>query len=133
MEVSRCNASFKQTTITISHLWDCQKLKCLIILRLDKDVGKKVISHIVSRNLSWYKVLRKHSGKIYHNVKWICSFLEIAISKNLPHKYTTRTQKYIFKDIYYLSLEDLAQWNSKQSLQKMSYISKYQRIKLSKT
>ena len=41
MEVSRCNASFKQTTITISHLWDCQKLKCLIILRLDKDVGKK--------------------------------------------------------------------------------------------
>lgn len=41
MEVSRCNASFKQTIITISHLWDCQKLRCLIILRLDKDVGKK--------------------------------------------------------------------------------------------
>lgn len=50
----------------------------------------------------------------------------IAISKNLSHKYNTRTQKYMFKDIYYLSLEELAQCNSKQSLQKMSYISRYE-------
>jgi len=46
------------STITISHLRGCQKLRSLITtLSFNKGLVKQVVTYTVSRNLSWNKAL----------------------------------------------------------------------------